>query len=197
MLTCELQVVRLLDQRAIWFSSVDLARFAWVEEKDRKLWDEEKQDPAAGEEQPDYDEIPHLKRFERVHTTPATIWIGVMPNTTTAEEAYRSSRDILDLLAQHNVTDVDIAYRESEVTFSGGPALFAPRRRYFDPLTDVIDSLSSALSVPISPLRMDTQGTLGFYFKAGNDLYGVTTRHVLFKDYEPNIEYNYVGTSSP
>ncbi|OJT09444.1 hypothetical protein TRAPUB_14075 [Trametes pubescens] len=192
------EVVRFLDQRGIWFSSVDLARFAWVETRKLNSGDEgneheEEEDPAASEEQPDYDELPHFKKFDKVHTTPATIWIGVMPNTTTAEQAYHSSRDILDLLSQHSITGVEIAYRESEVTFSGGPALFAPPRRYLDPLKDVIDNLSSALSVPIAPLREDTQGTLGFYFKAGNELYGVTTRHVLFKDYEPNIEYNYIA----
>ncbi|KAL1946175.1 hypothetical protein VTO73DRAFT_15302 [Trametes versicolor] len=190
------EVVTLLDRRRISFSSVDLARFAWVKanvpvSKDEGDKNEDKKDPAS-EEQPDYNELPHFNKWARVYTTPATIWIGVMPNTTTAEQAYHSSRDILDLLTQHKITGVEVAYRESKVTFSGGPALFAPRRSYSDPLKDVIDGLSSALSVPIARLRMDTQGTLGLYFKAGNHLYGVTARHVLFKNNEPNVEYNYV-----
>ena len=35
------------------------------------------------------------------------------------------------------------------------------------------------------------QGTLGFYFKVGNDLYGVTARHVLFPGTQGNALYNY------
>jgi hypothetical protein len=129
----------------------------------------------------------------RIYTTSATIWIGVMPDSTTGEQAYNSSRDILDLLNQYNITDVDVAYRESEVKFSGGPELFAPVS-YFDPLVDVIDSLSTPLSLPIASLTTETQGTLGFYFRAGEDLYAVTARHVLFKPSEANVEYDYVGT---
>ena len=37
------------------------------------------------------------------------------------------------------------------------------------------------------------QGTLGFYFRIGEDLYAVTARHVLFKDNEANVEYHCVG----
>ena len=116
-----------------------------------------------------------------------------MPDTTTGEQAYNSSRDILDLLKQYNITDVDVAYRESEVKFSGGPELFAPVSD-LDPLKDVIDNLSTALSLPIAGLKTKMQGTLGFYFRIGEDIYAVTARHVLFKDNEANVEYNYVGT---
>ena len=35
------------------------------------------------------------------------------------------------------------------------------------------------------------QGTLGFYFKSGEDLYGVTARHVLFPTTEGNDLYRY------
>ena len=35
------------------------------------------------------------------------------------------------------------------------------------------------------------QGTLGFYFKVDDDLYGVTARHVLFPDTEGNEVYRY------
>jgi hypothetical protein len=127
-----------------------------------------------------------------VYITPVTIWVGVMPDTTTSEQAHNSSRDILNLLKQYNITDVDVAYRESEVKFSGGPELFVPVSD-LDPLKDVIDSLSSPLSLPIAGLKTKMQGTLGFYFRIGEDLYAVTARHVLFKDNEANVEYNYVG----
>jgi len=115
-----------------------------------------------------------------------------MPDTTTSEQAYNSSTDILDLLKQYNITDADVAYRESEVKFWGGLALFAPVSD-LDPLKDVIDSLSTPLSLPIAGLKTKMQGTLGFYFRIGEDFYAVTARHVLFKDNEANVEYNYVG----
>jgi hypothetical protein len=38
------------------------------------------------------------------------------------------------------------------------------------------------------------QGTLGFYFRVGEDLYGVTARHVLFPANQGNHPYTYVGT---
>ncbi len=171
---------------------------AWIKTKypicgDEDDTDEDTADPVADEENPDCDEFLYRgSPYETVYTTPATIWIGVMPNTTTAEQAYHSSRDILDLLVQHNINNVEVAYRESEVTFSGGPGLFAPVDD-FDPLKAIVDSLSTALSMPIARLGTDTQGELGFYFRVGEDLYAVTARHVLFENYEPNTEYNYVG----
>lgn len=38
------------------------------------------------------------------------------------------------------------------------------------------------------------QGTLGFYFRAGDGLYAVTARHNVFSLSGDNEEYNYVGT---
>ncbi|KAG8743140.1 hypothetical protein FRC10_000357 [Ceratobasidium sp. 414] len=179
-------VVKLLDQRGIRLSSVDLVRFAWVE-KNVDQEDQEDQDNV------NYDDIAPTKPVVdgTVYTTPVTIWVGVLPDTTTGEQAYNSSRDILDLLKQYNITDVDVAYRESMVEFLGGPELFAPVSD-FDPLKGVIDSLSTPLGLPVAGLGAEVQGTLGFYFRIGEDLYAVTARHVLFKD-EANAEYNYVA----
>ena len=115
-----------------------------------------------------------------------------MPNTTTGEQGFNSSNDILNLLKQYNITDVDVAYRESEVKFLSGPELFAPVSD-LDPLKDVIDSLSTLLSLPIAGLKTKMQGTLGFYFRIGEDFYAATARHVLFRDNEANVEYNYIG----
>ncbi|TFK71331.1 hypothetical protein BDN72DRAFT_895703 [Pluteus cervinus] len=123
-----------------------------------------------------------------VYTTSAPIWVGVI----TSEQAYNSSRDILDLLQQYSTADVDVAYRESEVKLLSGPELFAPVSD-FDPLKDVIDSLSTPLILPIAGLRTTMQGTLGFYFRTGEDLYAVTARHVLFEADEANVEYYYDG----
>jgi hypothetical protein len=101
-----------------------------------------------------------------VYTTPVTIWVGVLPDTATAEQAYNSSRDILYLLEQYNITDVDVAYRESKVESSGGAEPFAPVSD-LDPVKDLIDNLSTSLSLPISGWKTKMQGTLGFYFRIG------------------------------
>ena len=41
---------------------------------------------------------------------------------------------------------------------------------------------------------LKSQGTMGFYFRVGEDLYAVTARHVLFPDDEGNDPYTYIGT---
>jgi hypothetical protein len=121
-----------------------------------------------------------------------TIWVGVLPDTLTGEVAHDSATEILELLKQHDITGVDVAYRESVVKFSHGPDLFAPVFD-FDPLKDIIGNLSTPTSLPIAGLKTKMQGTLGHYFRIGNDLYATTARHVLFKSYESNGEYKYVG----
>ena len=63
------------------------------------------------------------------------------------------------------------------------------------PLKDVMDWLTTALGLPIAGLKtLHIQGTLGFYFRVDDDLYGVTARHVLFPEEEGNRPYTYVGT---
>lgn len=185
------EVVKLLDQRGIQLSSVDLVRFTWVE-KSNDQEDQEEED--EDEDDVEYDDVAPIKPVvdRTAYTTPVTIWVGVMPDTTTSEQAYNSSKDILDLLKRNGITDVDVAYRESEIKSLGGPGLFAPVSD-LDPLKGVIDSLSTPLSLPIAGLKTKMQGTLGFYFGIGKDLYAVTARHVLFKDNEANVEYKYTA----
>ena len=90
------KVVELLDQRNIQHSSVDLVCVSWVEE------DEEDEDI-------DIKVAPN----GTVVTTPVTIWVGVLPDTLTGKVTFKSSNGILDLLKEHGISDVDVAYRES------------------------------------------------------------------------------------
>lgn len=146
----------------------------------------------------DYDDIAPIKPVldGKFYTTPPTIWVGVVPDTLTGEIAHHSANDIPKLLKEHGITDVEVAYRESNAKFSAGPALFSPVSD-LDPLKDAIDNLSTALSLPIADLKTKMQGTLGFYFRVGDELYAVTARHVLFNDDEPNNEYNYIRMFLP
>ena len=170
------KVVKLLDQRNILHSSVDLVRFSWVEE-------------SGGDEDINTKATP----TKPVVTTPITIWVGVLPDTLTGEAAFHSSNDILNLLKEHNISDIDVAYRESVVRDFGDSSLFAPVSTR-DPLAAVIDPVTHTLGLPIAGLRtLRRQGTLGFYFRVSQDLYAVTARHVLFPEDEGNYPYSYTG----
>ncbi|CAE6532659.1 unnamed protein product [Rhizoctonia solani] len=160
------EVVKLLDARDIQFTSVDLARFRWEES--------------------------NKGGSSKTVITPVTIWIGVLPDSLTGEVAFESSNDILQLLKKHNIHDIDVAYRESVTKPLAGVELFAPANDY-DPLKDVLDPVTTALGLPIAGLRrLHMEGTLGFYFRVGDTLFGVTPRHVLFSEGD-NSHYSYNG----
>ena len=117
--------------------------------------------------------------------------MGVQEDTTTGDVALKSSLDILGLLKQHDINDVEVAFRESEARLLTGPPLLA----HVDddhPLKNVIHSVTTALGLPIAGEKTpQVQGTFGFYFRISEDLYGVTARHVLFELNQANEEYNY------
>ncbi|KAK1224294.1 hypothetical protein PQX77_012802 [Marasmius sp. AFHP31] len=164
------ETVGLLDDERIQHTSVDLVRFRW----------EEQIEGGRG----------------KTITSPVTIWIGVRPDSTNGDAAFNSAKNIIKLLKQHGIDDIDIAYRESEARPLAGPILYAPVENVH-PLKAVIDWVTTPLSLPIAGLEtLHMQGTLGFYFKIGEDLYGVTARHVLFPDTEGNKAYRY-ATSAP
>jgi hypothetical protein len=201
------KVVELLDQRNIQHSSVDLVRFSWVEDdkNDEDIRDEQdKEDIGDDKDIGDDEDIGDDKDIKDIDikvtpygtviTTPVTIWVGVLPDTLTGEVAFHSSNDILDLLKEHGISDIDVAYRESVARGFSGPELFAPASDR-DPLRAVIDPMTTALGLPIAGLKTPkSQGTMGFYFRVGRDLYAVTARHVLFPEDEGNNPYSYIGT---
>ena len=74
-----------------------------------------------------------------------------------------------------------------------GPELLAPVLN-LNPLKAVIDPVTTALGLPIAGLEaLSRQGTMSFYFGVGQDLYAVTTCHVLFPEDQGNNSYSYVG----
>ena len=131
----------------------------------------------------------------RTVTTPTTIWVGVRPYTLAAGVAVESSQDVLSLLEAHAISDIDVAYRESVAQPLAGPRLYRPVSNLHS-LKDVIDPVTTALGMPIAGFKTPSiEGTLGFCFRVGDVLYGVTARHVLFPREEGNETYSYVGTS--
>lgn len=137
--------------------SVDPVRFRWVEyveddegnegnedNEDHKDNEdsEDSEDSEASEDNEGIEDVDlEITPYRTVVTTPVTIWVRVLPDTLNSEEAFRSSNDILDLLEEHGILDVDVAYRESVVRDLRGPDLFAshPSR------------ISNPSSIPSSP----------------------------------------------
>ncbi|KAH8980960.1 hypothetical protein EDB86DRAFT_3087553 [Lactarius hatsudake] len=187
------QVVELLDKGGIKLTSVDLVRFTWLDEKDDQEIQEEEDDGNNDVQNNNltYDDIPLIKPIEvgKRHTTHPTIWVGVLPDTLTGMVAHESATEILGLLKELGIASVDVAYRESVAKFLHAPGLFAPASD-LDPLKDVIDNLSTPLSLPIAGRKMPMQGTLCCYFRVGNNLYATTARHNVFP-LKDNKEYNY------
>ena len=111
-----------------------------------------------------------------------------MPDTLTGEVTFHSSNYILNLLREHGISDVDVAYRESVARSFSGPELFAPVS-VRDPIEAVIDPVTTALGLPIAGLKtLNSQGTAGFFFRVDKSLYVVAARHVLFPgDQDNNI----------
>jgi hypothetical protein len=105
------KAVKLLDQRNIQHSSIDLVRFSWVDDEEGNEDDED--DGGDGDDSNIEDSNIKLSPYGTVVTTPVTIWVGVLPNTLTGEVAFKSSIDILDLLKEHGISNLDVVYRES------------------------------------------------------------------------------------
>lgn len=154
-------------------------------------------DNKSDEEDFDYDVITSIKPVDYGdrYTTNPTIWVGLTPSALTATAAYNVTKDIRAFLNSLNITKIDIAYRETVPTssFAHGPALL-PIVEDGEPLKDVIDNVSVALSLPISGLGTPMQGTMGPYFRVGNRLLAITVRHNLLSIEAANNEYRYHGT---
>ena len=152
----------LLDKYRVRFSTIDLVRFRTVPDQ---------QTPAA--------------------ISPIVIWVGVLPDSLATEDAFNSANAILALLKNEGITAVDIEFRESVFRRSAGAELYEPASD-LDATRHVIDPLTTALGLPIAAAKTPHfQGTMGFYFRDQNDLYGVTARHVLFPADEYSSDYTY------
>lgn len=118
--------------------------------------------------------------------SPVTVWVGVTP-------AHHAAQSILVLLKDHQITDVDIDFRESIYMREAGPQL-CRLVRDFDPLVDVLSPLTPALGLGIIN-RLEAQGTMALYLAEGDGsdrLLGLTCRHdVLISDKEVNRPYTY------
>ena len=120
---------------------------------------------------------------------PVVIWIGVYPDSTTADTSHEVSQEILALLKEYQIEDVEVEWRESVVRDATGPALL-PIVHDLEPTASVRGPLTTALGIPIATAeRPNVEGNIGFFFREGRDRNGdlsnrvlaVTCHHVLFE----------------
>ena len=129
---------------------------------------------------------------------PVVIWIGVYPDSTTANTAHEVSKEILTLLKEHQIEDVEVEWRESVVRDTKGSALL-PTVSSWDPTASVRGPLTAVLGIPIATAeRPNVEGNLGFFFCEGRDQNGdvsnrilaATCHHVLFENAQADYTRN-------
>jgi len=126
---------------------------------------------------------------------PVVVWIAVRPNTTNAEAVRDATPDILNVLANVQITNVVVEWYEGSVTSLVGP-----------PLMSVVDKTSAkfglnhpfntGLGIPIARQSDDAQGTLTFLFKEmktssgepSDRILGLTNKHVASLDTTTDYE---------
>lgn len=212
------KVAAFLIENDVKVSSVDFVRFVYPKEReDREIEsdeeeegvveeeEEEEEGAADDEDEEDFDaayesmaliQTKTVKDADKHHYTNATIWIGVLPDTMNGACAHELTKGIRTFLNGLGFeAKVDIAFRESmaKSLVGGGPPLYSPVESG-DPLQDVIDNVSVALSIPIAGRKTTMQGTMGPYFQHNVKLYGITARHNLFLANDGNTEYKYKST---
>lgn len=75
-------------------------------------------------------------------SAPVILWIGVMPSSLSGHDGVVVAFKCRELLVKYDIADVDIEIRESVVTRSAGPKLFAPAYSS-DPTAGIREPLST------------------------------------------------------
>lgn len=180
------KVVEIMDSHGIHFTTLDVVRFQMVD-FDEAPSDEEEE---CSVDEDDGEETAEVKKKPAVG--PVTIWVGVFPDRTPATAAHGAAQVVLGLLVEHQITDVDVDFRESLYRREAGPQLLSPVGD-LDPLVNVVSPLTPALGLHISTTtRPKAQGTMGLYLAEGSEsdrLLGLTCNHVLFNSSEGSVDY--------
>ncbi|KAF8259310.1 hypothetical protein EI94DRAFT_1813513 [Lactarius quietus] len=135
---------------------------------------------------------------------PLFLWVGVMPKTLSRKDAKDAAVRCKQILAESQIADVEIAFRESVFTRSAGPQLLNHVSFEFnpDPTDDVRGPLTPAIGLGIAPIAYPhIEGTGGLYLREGgerNQVLLLTPRHVVLPPSEyPNELYTRQTNRSP
>ncbi|KAF8959249.1 hypothetical protein BDZ97DRAFT_1761585 [Flammula alnicola] len=124
-------------------------------------------------------------RFAKVGEAPGPVvlWIGVMPQSLSGEDAHTAAVGCLQLLESFQLTDVEVEFRESIFARSVGPELLKSVSST-NAAAGVRAALTPALGLPIAARATSyAEGTGALYICEGRDsekVYVLTARHVVF-----------------
>jgi len=123
---------------------------------------------------------------------PPVLWIGVKPQSLSRNDAHTAAVGCKQILESHQITDVEVEFRESIFTRSAGPKLLEPTPSK-DATTSIHGPLTYALGLKIA--AKDTQnaeGTGALYIRNGGKVYILTARHVVLPQNNKHYEYRNV-----
>jgi hypothetical protein len=132
---------------------------------------------------------------------PLHLWVGVTPRSLSFDNAKAAATGCKKILADANLPDVEIAFRESHFIQSTGPQLLdcVPIWPFMDPTADVSSPFTPALGIPIAPQRTPhSEGTGALYLHESSQSDRVlllTARHIVFPPLKHKNEL-YVRNSS-
>ena len=133
-----------------------------------------------------------VARFAEVEREfgPPVLWIGVVPKSLSREDAKAATAGCKRLLNDSELTDVEVAFRESLFTRSAGPRLLK-RVSSYHATAGVRGPLTPALGLQIAArATAHVEGTGALYMRESKDsgrVFLLTARHVVLP---PNAEPN-------
>jgi hypothetical protein len=125
---------------------------------------------------------------------PLFLWVGVLPSTLTRNRAKHSAVRCKEILLEYEITDVEIAFRESTFTRYAGPQLLNYALS-IDPTVDLRIPFTPTLGLQIAPKAFPyIEGTGCLYLCEGGESDRVlllTARHVVLPPNKyPNEHYH-------
>ncbi|KAG8797913.1 hypothetical protein FRC17_007607, partial [Serendipita sp. 399] len=116
------------------------------------------------------DPVAFANAGEKTPFCPLLMWIGVKPNTLLFDDAVAAANAIKRILSLAGFSDLEVAFRESEVTHSvGGPKLL-PFNPLVEPIPEFRKPFTPTLGLSIAPLKMPHyEGTGTLYFRFSKD----------------------------
>jgi len=122
-------------------------------------------------------------------TAPVVLWIGVTPDTLSHGDGQIVAKACKELLAVHNINDIEVEIREANVIRYISPKLKKPASSVH-PTAQIIQPLTPTSGLTICNSRTPAlEGTGGFFVSDRSSLYLVTARHVVFNTNRTNNHF--------
>ena len=134
------------------------------------------------------------------HPGPVIVWIGIKPGSQVSYDVHHgTASQCKQLLLVHDIKDVEVEMRWSQVLQLTGPRLFQPAYD-LNPTAQFRRPFTPTLGAPIcGRITSWAEGTSGFFLDEGGDskrLLLVTARHVVLPESD-NAPYDYKSASQP